>query len=330
MDPLSHVVIGRALIAAVDKEPSRTVRRAGAAAILGALAPDIDGLLVPLGWDVYLRGHEIGTHSIAGALLVGAASGVVVAVWSGLRSARPFRPCLTALMTAGTVGSLSHIILDLMCGARIRIGWPVLDARVTFPLIAMADPWFVAPCAVALVTALVVRRRMRVIAGGLLATILLLLSVKGVMLQRALSLAPTRFESLSALEARFRSLTEWYRYERTADAVRAWRLNGATRTSTVTMSQSIVADTPLVAASRSFGTVRNFMRTHEFGFPRERADGDRTIVEWSDLSYCWPNEASTEIAGCALWFGGAFDPEGRALRQQVQVGGWVRTRPISP
>jgi membrane-bound metal-dependent hydrolase YbcI (DUF457 family) len=331
MDPLSHIVVGRALIAAVGDERRPAVRGAGAAAILGALSPDVDGLLIPFGWDIYLRGHEIGTHSIAGGLVVGAASGALVAGILSLRlRGRPVSPSLAALTAAGIAGSLSHIVLDLLCGARIRIGWPMVDTRVTFPLIAMADPWFVAPCAVALVAAIVIRRPMRTIARGLLTAIVALLCIKVVMLRQAVDSAPTRFVSLSALDARFGSLTEWYGYERLTGVLRAWRLNGRTRTSMVTMSQPIVADTPLVAASRSLDTVRNFMRTHEFGFPRERTEDGRTTVAWSDPSYCWLKSASNEVAGCALWFGGVFGPDGRVLRQQVQVGGWVQTRPISP
>ena len=331
MDPLSHFVVGRALIAAVGDETRPAARGAGAAAILGALSPDVDGLLIPFGWDIYLRGHEIGTHSIAGALVVGAASGALVAGILSLRlRRRPLWPSLAALTVAGIAGSLSHIVLDLLCGARIRIGWPMVDARVTFPLIAMADPWFVAPCAAALVAAIVIRRRMRTIARGLLAATVALLCIKGVMLRQAVYSTSTRFVSLSALDARFGSLTEWYGYEHLTGVLRAWRLNGRTRMAMVTMSQPIVADTPLVGASRSLDTVRNFIRTHEFGFPQERTEGDQTTVVWSDLSYCWPKSASNEVAGCALWFGGVFGPDGRALRQQVQVGGWVRTRPISP
>ena len=66
MDPLTHVVVGRAVVAALPDE-CRLGRRAAAAAILGALAPDVDVRVALAGWDRYLRVHEIGTHSIAGA-----------------------------------------------------------------------------------------------------------------------------------------------------------------------------------------------------------------------------------------------------------------------
>lgn len=327
MDPFSHVVIGRALIAAVDDDTHRFGRGIAAAAVLGALAPDVDGLLVSFGWDIYLRAHEIGTHTIGGALLLGGASGALVAVFRG---ARAFRPRLPPLIVSGIAGSLSHIALDLVCGARIRVAWPLVDTRFTLPLIAMADPWFAATCAAAFVTAIAAKRRTRPIARGLLALIMALLCIKGAMLERALHSAPARFTSFSALEARFGSLTEWYGYERAPAALRAWLLNGRTHSSMVTLSQPIASETPLVAASRSLDTVRNFTNTHEFGFPRERADAGATTVLWSDLRYCWPKNESNELSGCALWFGGVFGPGGRVITQQVRVGGWVQTRPFSP
>ena len=66
MDPVSHVIFGRTLIA-LDRR-GRFGAGAIAAAVLGALAPDIDVLAVWRGWDVYLRVHEIGTHSIVGSV----------------------------------------------------------------------------------------------------------------------------------------------------------------------------------------------------------------------------------------------------------------------
>ena len=328
MDPLSHVVIGRALIAAVDDDTDRRRRGAGAAAVLGALAPDVDAIMVPFGWDIYLRAHEIGTHSVAGALLVGGASGLIVAALARVL-VRTGRPDLRRFALAGIVGALSHVALDLVCGARIRLAWPFADGRVTLPLIAMADPWFVAMCVVALVAFVARRRRMRTVARALLVAEISLLCVKGVMLQRARHSSPVRSTSLSAFEARFGSLTEWHEYERLPDTIRAWRLDGRRRTSTVVLSEPVGRDTPLVAVSRSLDTVRNFMRTHEFGFPRERSNRDGTIVVWSDLRYCW-NDAPSQPIACALWFGGVFGPDGHVLRQQVRVGGWVQTRPFSP
>jgi len=75
VDPVSHVVMGRLVVASIDRGG-----RAGtaAAAMVGALVPDVDLVLMPFGWDVYLRCHEVGTHSIAGACVLGGMVGAVV------------------------------------------------------------------------------------------------------------------------------------------------------------------------------------------------------------------------------------------------------------
>src|SRR5258705_13863449 len=80
MDPLTHVVVGRAVIAALPDE-HRLGRGAAAAAVLGALAPDVDAPVALAGWGRYLRVHEIGTHSIAGAAVAAWAAAAVVDLW---------------------------------------------------------------------------------------------------------------------------------------------------------------------------------------------------------------------------------------------------------
>src|SRR5262249_30169733 len=66
MDPLTHVVVGRAVVAAARDETRNHL--IGAAAILGALSPDVDSVLAFSGWDRYVRAHQYGTHSLLGAM----------------------------------------------------------------------------------------------------------------------------------------------------------------------------------------------------------------------------------------------------------------------
>src|SRR5215210_1640682 len=74
MDPFSHIVFGRTLAAV------RTPRGRGMipAVMLGALAPDADAVLMPFGWDIYLRAHEVGTHSALGCLAMAALTALAV------------------------------------------------------------------------------------------------------------------------------------------------------------------------------------------------------------------------------------------------------------
>src|SRR6187431_890336 len=120
MDPLTHVVVGRAVIAALPDE-RRLGRGAAVAAVLGALAPDIDLPVALAGWDRYLRVHEIGTHSIAGAAMTACAAAAIVHLWgrTGDRSEtdRGQTPIRTSrylpLAAAAFAGAMSHLALDV-------------------------------------------------------------------------------------------------------------------------------------------------------------------------------------------------------------------------
>jgi membrane-bound metal-dependent hydrolase YbcI (DUF457 family) len=319
MDPLSHVVIGRALTAAVDDDIERFGRGGGAAAILGALAPDVDGILIPFGWDIYLRAHEIGTHSIAGCAVVACASAAIVRMLTR-------RSRYVPLAAAAATGAISHIALDVLSGARIRIGWPFLDARVTIPLVPMADPWFVAICVAGLC---VYWYRRRTVARAVLVAAVGLLCVKGILLERMVRSSTGPVMSLSALEARWGSFTAWNVFERTPLTLRAWQVTSRGGPPALIVSRQVAAESALVRASRSLDTVSNFLRTHDFGFPVEQSTGGVTSVLWSDLRYCWPSAPSQRSISCSLWFGGTFGPDGNALTQVVKVGEWVQTRSAS-
>lgn len=111
MDPLSHVIFGRTLIA-LDRH-GRFGAGSTTAAALGAVAPDIDAITIWRGWDVYLRVHEMGTHSISGSVAVAAATATLVyLVKRGRRYA--------ALFLAAWIGALSHVIFDLVSGPASR------------------------------------------------------------------------------------------------------------------------------------------------------------------------------------------------------------------
>jgi membrane-bound metal-dependent hydrolase YbcI (DUF457 family) len=318
MDPLSHVVAGRAVTALFDN--GRRGRGLGAAAILGALAPDVDLILAPAGWDVYLRAHQSGTHSIAGGLLVACASASLV---RGLASGSRYAP----LAAAAATGAISHLALDVLSGAHARLAWPFVDVPVSVPLVAMADPWMVAIFVAGLLALWPGRQRLRTVAPVVLAAAVSFLCLKGALLDRALRGSPLGPSSARAVEARWGSLTEWEVFERTPAALRAWRVSSRGGPAAERVSQPIPPESRLVTASRSLDTVRNFLRAHEFGFAVESAeDGGRTAVRWSDLRYCSATPAAGNAIACGLWFGGVYGADGRALTQEVTVGTWTQTR----
>lgn len=85
MDPVSHLIFGRAL-AALAPRPRATSGARGVtmAIVVGSVAPDVDALLMPTGWDRYLVWHERGTHALLGTALDAAA--LAGLLWLALRA----------------------------------------------------------------------------------------------------------------------------------------------------------------------------------------------------------------------------------------------------
>jgi membrane-bound metal-dependent hydrolase YbcI (DUF457 family) len=339
VDPLSHVAFAATLSA--TGRARKFSDAVPVALVLGALAPDLDAVAIPRGWDIYLRVHEIGTHSVAGAILL---AGLVAFVVGGTKRDTSF----STLFMAAAIGTASHLLLDLVSGAQIRLGWPLVSWRVGVPLVAMAEPFLVAVLATGGVFLLIARKRRRRIALVALGAMLTFLTVKTIILNvtmRMVDRADDRAVSTRLVEARWASLTEWYVYERTPRLLLQRHVQLG-RSAAHVLEWPVPDESALVAASRSLATVDNFLHVHDFGFAIELPDdsGTRSVL-WSDIRYCWRVETQgggvepvvrmgtsggqVRIA-CALWFGGAFDRDGIPIKQLVKVGGWWQTRPPAP
>lgn len=333
MDPLSHVLFGRTLIA-LDRH-RRLGSHAMAACALGALAPDVDAVFIVSGWDVYLRVHEIGTHSVLGSLAV--ASGAAVLIHGVTRSGR-----YTPLMLASSIGALSHLAFDVFSGGTLVAGWPLFQGRVDVPLVAMADPWLVGICIIGAVALWIGHGNIRPIAMGVLTTMGIFLAVKGALILIAVPQWKSATSSDGVIshvvDAVWGSLTEWDICDRTPHALRKWRVNAFGNAATLSFSVPLQSESPIVEASKSLDTVRNFLRVHQLGFAMTAAtENGGTRVLWSDIRYCWSGidaaiarTSSGLPVGCALWFGGTFDREGRPVMQIVHVGQWLQRRPVAP
>jgi membrane-bound metal-dependent hydrolase YbcI (DUF457 family) len=322
MDPLSHAVLGRLSTAALRRGDAAE-RGVAAASVLGALAPDGDVLLVPFGWDIYLRVHQIGTHTIAGAALTGIAAAAVVRACVRRSRVRP-------LLASSLIGAASHVAADVASGGRLRLAWPLWDAIVSMPIVAMADPWPIAILAAGAI-AYWRRRADRVaVARAVLLALMLFLAAKTVLFVRALDRFDSSVVDSSGRieEARWGSLTDWLVFDRGRGEIRQWRVPALGGPLELVLSWPEGAGSALVDASRQLDTVRNFLYAHALGFAVERpAGGDRRAVLWSDIRFCWKPPPGGEPIACALWFGGIVDRTGRVLSQQVRVGAWVQDRP---
>ena len=322
MDPVSHVLFGRALIA-LDRRRRLGVH-AVAACLFGAVAPDVDLGVAPFGWDWYLRVHQVGTHSILGDIALSVATAAVVRVLTrGNRYA--------SLVLAAWLGTLSHLAFDVFSGATLNLGWPLLEMRPSLPLVAMADPWLLAICTAGVIALWVQRHNMAATAKTVVLVIGTFLAIKGALLAIALPrwTAARGSDAIvsHSVEAGWGSLTEWNVFDRTPHALRKWRVKAFDDSATLVFSIPVKPESPIVAASRSLDTVQNFLLVHSLGFAVvETMQDGRARVLWSDIRYCWPD---TPLA-CALWFGGTFDRDGRPVTQIVHVGDWVQARSAGP
>jgi membrane-bound metal-dependent hydrolase YbcI (DUF457 family) len=329
MDPLSHLVCGGALVTLVQRQRKRPGM--AIAAVLGAVAPDVDALLMPAGWDIYLRAHEIGTHSILGSIATACAAAAIVRAFT--RGSR-----YLTLLAGASIGTLSHLGLDLVSGGLLRAGWPLLDGRVTVPLVAMADPWLVAIFSLGAVAIWISRRQPRSAALCTMATAAAFLAVKGIGLEHALATwkAGPGLDHVAdrVVEARWGSLDQWYVFDRTPGALRQWLVDAHGDAPRLLLSWPITVEPPLVRRSRSLTTVRNFLHVHGLGFAVQQEEGPETRVLWSDLRYCRagvvPAAPGRNQIACDLWFGGGFGAGGNPLNEIVQMGGWLQRRAIAP
>jgi membrane-bound metal-dependent hydrolase YbcI (DUF457 family) len=332
--------LGRAL-AALAPRPEHD-RGMTVALVIGSIAPDVDAVLMPTGWDWYLLWHQRGTHAIVGTIIV---SLVFAALFSSLlhivkRDAAPAR--FTHLWLAAWAGALGHITLDLVSGGTIRAFAPFDTRPFDLPLTAMADPLLALPLLAFLLTALIWKRHARRAAMALLVVLASVIAFKAVSEEMARRVyrdamhaqtAPS-VATLRAVEARWGSLFGWAFYDETPAQLRAWAVDARTGNVTLAITRprpdaNVSADaganasaaTSLIFASRDLETVRHFFTLFDLPLVETRPHGDDVDVLWSDIRFCWATD-------CGLWFGGTFDASGRPRAQVVIIGGVRQMRPL--
>ncbi len=327
MDPVSHVAFGRTLIALDSR---RTLGPGSiAACVLGSLAPDLDAVFMPIGWDIYLRRHQGGTHSLIGSLACAALVAAVI---------RP-RGHYPGLLLAAWAGAAGHLLLDVISGADVRVFWP-LGPPVALPFFAMADPWLGSVLVAGLVALLLRKRDSGRMAAAILIAVTVLSCGKAALYARVHGRYETSDGSVQfrRAETEWGSLTRWITYETRVDGVDARRVNALTGAVTPLVHLPRGLDDPLVARSRELETVQNFLAAHGVTFAT--VIDERRLVLWSDLRYCGPLKnrsapwtpitlGSDLPVSCALWFGGEFDPATGVPRASlVYVGHLVQRRSI--
>lgn len=282
--------------------------------MLGSVAPDADIVLAPRGWDIYLRLHEIGTHTLAGSPLVAAAVAGVLALV--LRRAR-----FATLFFAAWVGVVvAHVGFDLVSGSAIRFLAPFSDRRLGWHLLTFGD---LSAAVILLAGALVMVRARR---AGAIAT---LAALAALLVAKTVSQEAARDAYTSALASRGEqqawqgrpdaingSLFNWKFYDRYGDHMRAWQVNARSHVATLDFLRPVPQESPAITAARHVPVVRNFLALADLPFARIEPDDGGQRVLWSEIRFC-------SRTTCDLSFGASMGSDLVPTRQVIEIG-WYR------
>jgi membrane-bound metal-dependent hydrolase YbcI (DUF457 family) len=318
VDPVSHLLFGRTVALAVRRRP--VLAGATAALVLGSILPDADAALAPIGFDLYLRAHASGTHSLLGTVVEALVLAFVLRMLvTGSRT--------LPLLAASCVGVLGHIFWDLADGSDISLFKPFSDAMLGWHLVAMGEPIVLVTLAAAVLVAWRWPARAQSLAAAALVLLSFLLAVKKTTQEwaraRYAESVVNQAPKPVAIAPRPGRLFAWTIYDRDGDRVRAWSVDGQSGKVTLAFEYRDAAAASVALLSRDLPVVRAFLELSKTPFARTERDGPRRLVLWSDVSSC-------SIRGCDLSFGGAFDGNMLPLYQLIRIGGFSQRRPVPP
>jgi membrane-bound metal-dependent hydrolase YbcI (DUF457 family) len=312
VDIVTHLAFGSAL-SALDRE-HRLGPGAGAALVVGSILPDIDASVAfARGMDLYLEQHQTGTHTVlAAAVQALMLAGALTVLVKGAR----FLP----VAAAAFVAILGHFWWDLLSGSTMQLLSPFSRARLSWPLVAMAEPSIVLPLAVGVAVGWRrphARFRAAVVSLSVLAVVVAVYSVARhramTHFQRFVASAHTATASWSG-EPTWGSVDRWRMHARLGSQLGTWIVTAFSETSpTLVFTPNEPGDAAAVTASRDAPVVQRFLRFADFPFAEVEQDGKEHRVIWSDLKFCGP-------AQCDLRFGVALG-DGRSPLYEIV---WIR------
>lgn len=136
MDPLTHTLTALTLSRAVFRRPTA---QGTLTLLIAANVSDLDYLYAAGGAAAFYQHHHGWTHSLAGALLLAAATAFAVR-WVAQKkkpeTAFPVRP----LLVAAGLGAASHLLLDWTTPAGVRLFWPFRSTQFRLDWFS-ADLW---------------------------------------------------------------------------------------------------------------------------------------------------------------------------------------------
>jgi inner membrane protein len=194
MDNVTHTLFALTLA----ETPLGRRPGARAALVIACNAPDIDAVSALHGTAAYLRWHRGPTHSLAGVVVLGAATAALVAGVGRLRASRARgagapTASFSSLLGVATLGVLSHVLMDLPTSYGTRLLSPFDWHWFALDWLPIVDIYLLIVLAAGLAYGRLTPHTRRHNAALALALMAGLYTVRGVAHHRALALAPRLF-----------------------------------------------------------------------------------------------------------------------------------------
>ena len=131
MDPVTHGLVGLG-VGALSGQALSPYNPVYCAAVLGALAPDLDVLAMLRGKVYFMRHHRGASHSMAGIILISLAVSLIIKVDFAVNPWLYFAWALA--------GACSHVFLDCLNSYGTQLWWPLSRKRLAGNLLMFIDP----------------------------------------------------------------------------------------------------------------------------------------------------------------------------------------------
>jgi hypothetical protein len=241
----------------------------------GALAPDVDLLLLLLSPPSAVRLHRGPTHTPVGLLVSGAAAGAVTHVTGG-----PPLPLSIGLALAGTA---VHAAFDAVSIQGLASWGRRRARRFALPILVALDPVVTVAAALGVLGAIAFPSAARMVGGAVVVLCLYLIGLRFAFARRARTIARQALTTpIEGIYPRPESLARWTVVTRTVDGIRAGILDVGKK------RLSMLEPTPEAEGSAAVASVLGQAVIERAGFPVVREEGATLRLRDLRFAYDWP------------------------------------------
>jgi hypothetical protein len=274
------------------------------AIVAGALAPDVDLLLLLLSPASAVRLHRGPTHTLLGLVASGASAGAVTHLTGG--------PALAWSIGLALAGTAVHAAFDALSIQGLALWGRGAKKRVAYPVLVAADPILTVACALGVLGAVGFPGAARLVGATAVVLCLYLVGLRVVLARRAATAARQALSTpVEGVFPRPESPARWTIVTRTLEGIRAGVLDLGTRRLSMLDHAPEAEGSPAIASTLGQAVLERavFPVAHEE--PSRRGKSGGKVVRLRDLRFAFDWPAPPFGADVEL------DADGRPVRERA-------------